>query len=1122
MRYALIATLVFLMGGSMSTAVPAPQPRLGLFMSQSDIEAARVRAETLPWAIAQKEKILAIADSWVARDPEWIRSIMPPPGSKFAYGVQGCPACQKKWKYFGGDTANLDRPLVLECPHCHTVFDLANPREPYNDTGDGITLDGKKYWLCGTWNGFVINSVWSAFSPDAGALWNLADAYALTGDERYARQAIVIMDALATLSPTTKGPRDFTNDENSVQGRLMHLTSIYFRAMNPLSRVLDMVGRHPDLKTASPTNPGITIEENIRKGLYEDYLFVPYNTRNANLRTLHNHEADSYRALVLTGLTWGIGDYVRWGAEGFQAFLDNAIDGDGLYYETSLSYSVFTRTVYTDIADALMRYNPDVYPVENKMPARSELAYEGNFFNHPSFARFTVDVPDRVSMLGRQPTFGNNHFDTTIWKEPGRIVTRSDVEQAIRFAMYSTDPGIRMKAAKSVVASADRIGDPTGGGIWGWWPLYHNPDMEAIRSLAGSEPVTEVEEESDFFSAKSLIYLRAGKDADRRGVVLRTGPNLPHTHEDQMGILLFGAGRALSGDIGYGIFGNHVHLGWATHAIAHNLVVVNQGASSANKMARVGPGGSMRRFHQAPGVAFVEADLTRMFPASDGVSDYRRLLVQVDLGPGSSYWVDLFDVAGGTVHDYSMHGKPFAGGNFSVTGVSPVTVPNVWTLAGLDPQWTGATFDTPLQSWGERLTPGGLLRMIPGLDDVSSNIWWYAPPGNGYGFIYDIKAAKTSSPWQAAWRWIDNNDRYGFRVMMLPIQQQQVITGTGPTLDGSEKMRWLVARQGSPENKEPINSRFASVLEIFSGAQTITSTEALMAGARAVGVKVKAPGREDWIIDARKGLVKMQEIGELNAGIAVIRRQNKKLSGMVLSGGRALTVDGFSVKMTNPVWTGKVTSVDPEGRSFRVSPPLPACAAGSAFRFSNPGYTHDSMYRADAVASDGLVRPYPDDLTLGRGKVNGLTDGGFLASAPLVTANIWETDTHYLDGKSVVSGGQTGVIDTVKGFKTILQKGLTPRAGDSYVVLDAQAGDTVSMDGTLSLTMEGAEWVLRSNSPVAVGFPFPVEMRVKGAWQAVKGNTVELDAETLAFGPVRFREPGRKTPAKAGGSVKGH
>src|SRR5688500_5494015 len=255
---------------------PPPKPRLGLFVEQSDIARARQRTATLPWAKEYRERTMKVADAWVARSDEWIRDMLPKPGAKFSYGSAGCPNCGKEWGRFGSLVASLDRPLVLICPHCKTEFDLNHPKEPYNDTGDGVVVNGRRFWLRGVWNAFVVDQMWSAFHAENAAIVNLADAYALSGDERYAKKAIVIMDALATLAPQTTGPADFATNPKGDEGRLQHLTSMMFRAQVHFARALDLVGRHDDLLKPSPTNASRgSAWENIRHGIFEEYLFVP-------------------------------------------------------------------------------------------------------------------------------------------------------------------------------------------------------------------------------------------------------------------------------------------------------------------------------------------------------------------------------------------------------------------------------------------------------------------------------------------------------------------------------------------------------------------------------------------------------------------------------------------------------------------------------------------------------------------------------------------------------------------------------------------------------------------------------------------------------------------------------
>lgn len=1077
-----------------------PKPRVGVFVNQDEIARARKRAESEPWAKERRQRVLKIADEWVGRDDAWIRNIMPKPGSTFAYGISGCPVCGKAWKRFGGDTARFDRPETLECPHCHTVFDLKNPKPEFNDKGGGVVVNGQHYYLWGVWNAFVTNSMWAVFDSETGGLLNLAEAYAMTGDGRYAHKLAVMADALATLSPSTNGPRDFNPDPKVDMGRLHQLTSIMFRADVTLARALDIVGNAPDFAEPSVTNPGKTVWDNIRYGLFDEYLFVPFDTRNGHLSTLHNHEADSVRALIVAGLLYGEPDYVRWGAQGFQAFLDNTIDRDGLYYETSLSYTGFTRGVFMDMAEMLARYNPSAWPASLNMPSKADMPYGANYFNHKRFARLVLETPERVSVLGREPTYGNNHWDTTVWKKPGRPIPTVELDQAERFLLYSTDPGIR-KVAETRVGAMVKAGVVSPSA----WALFHGPDEADVKRLAAAARPEAEEDASDLMGQTGVAILRSGKGAERRAMVMRSGPNMPHAHNDQMGILLFSQGRALSGDIGYAIYGNHVHMGWATHPIAHNAVVVNQDESRGSVLFRYNSGATMERFHQAPGVSWVQASMPNGFKPEDGLKEYRRLVMQVDLGPGTFYWVDLFDVDGGRIHDYSMHAyPPGEKGTFTMDGVEPEPVPGVWTLAALDPKWKDASFNKPGRAWGERLTPGGLVAKIPGVqDEVPENPWWYAPPGNAYGFLYDVKTDEAAKPWTATWRWDEAGDRHGLKMTMLPQGEQQVITALGPTLSGQERMQFVVTRNGTPENKTPITSRFASVLEGFQDKPAVDSVTPIHQDGRVAGMTVRAGAHEDTILDARKA-----PVGGLGSGIGIARRVAGAVNGLILTAGPRLEADGFVVALERPVAAGKILEVFDDTGSFRVGPALPAASPGSTLTVNGTGYTHGSSYRVAASEPDGTVVPLRSDITLGRGKVTKAADGGFESSAPLVFTTFHEQNTHYLDGKRVVSGNQAAHILTVEDFKQVKTAGDTFTAGEDFTVYDVQAGDSVTLDGVVSL-VKGADgvWTLTANGPARVSFPWKAERQVNGVWKPLPdGHWTALSDKDAAIGPVRFRK----------------
>jgi hypothetical protein len=1113
------AAIVGFMGVAVARA-DVPEPRVGMFVDRADIERARARAESDPLAREYKAQVMKIADAWLARPDEWIRGIMPKAGSRFAYGTAGCPDCGKSWGNFGARVASFDRPKVLICPHCQTEFDLNKTDGKYADHGDGVVVNGKRFHVRAVWNGFVVEQMWSAFAAESSAVVTLCDAYALTGDERYARKLLAIMDALATLAPTTNGPRDFNEELDKDAGRLQHLTSIAFRAQVHFARALDLIGRLKAVDEPSVTNPKAgSVWDNIRQGIFEEYLFKPIDTRNGNLTTLHNHEADSVRGLLVTGMLFGQPDYVRWAAGQIGAFYDNTIDRDGLYYETSLSYTDFTRGVFVDMADILNRYDPQRYPDAAKMPRRDELPYNGNYFDHPNLQRLVLDQPSRVSIVGRQPTYGNNHFDTNVWKQPGRAYGRWEHNQVLRYTMYATDDGVKRKATALAQRMAPFAGQKPFGG---WWTLYRAPDVKPLATevaspakaggakgaraaaAAATQPFVPAVETSDFMGQTGLVLLRSGQGADRQGAAMRVGTNLPHSHDDAMALMLFARGRALSADMGYGIFGNHVHLGYATRAIAHHTVVVNQDATSNDRLFRINAGGSIERFFDGDGVRWVEASHAKQFEPSDGVKDYRRLVVQIDLGGGAGYWVDLFEVDGGRVHDYSMHGLP--GADFKVEGAEPKAVDGAWTLAGLDPKYTGASFDAPGRSWGQRLTINGIIAKIPGVtDEVPAKGWWYATPGNGYGFLYDVKRGAAAGPtWTATWRWPDAKDPYGLRLTMATTDGQQVVTATGPTLNGKDEMKFVVARNGTPGEDKPVTSRYAAVIEAFGDAPAITSVEPIRQERTIVGLRVRAGDREDVVLDARKGSVRVDGVAGLDSGVAVVRKRNGKVEGLAVSGAGSIEVDGLALAPAQSRLGGKIVAVDDAQRTFRVDPPLPASAVNGIVVVSGNGYSHASAYRPASASPDGSIRPADSELALGRGKVRTRTDGGFVASAPLVFGFEYEKSTHFVDGKRIVVAGKPGRVTGMDGFKSLRTEGVAVTDGDEFAVYDVQPGDDVTLDATASVTKVGNEWVVRSNVPVTVAFPQNVSV-ADGSGPKNPASRVTLEAPQLTNGPVRFR-----------------
>lgn len=151
-------------------------PLRGIYYTAGDITAAREAIAREPWRAEMLQAITEAAGKWAAMSDDDLRALLPPPGSFFAYGTSGCPACGASWKHFGAETCSLEDPGKVVCQACKRVFPDPDPASPFHDAGKGFTADGKSYYPTGIWNGFVIQKIWSAFDEESCALNALVHA----------------------------------------------------------------------------------------------------------------------------------------------------------------------------------------------------------------------------------------------------------------------------------------------------------------------------------------------------------------------------------------------------------------------------------------------------------------------------------------------------------------------------------------------------------------------------------------------------------------------------------------------------------------------------------------------------------------------------------------------------------------------------------------------------------------------------------------------------------------------------------------------------------------------------------------------------------------------------------
>jgi hypothetical protein len=1019
-------------------------PLRGIYYTAGDITAAREAIAREPWRAEMLQAITEAAGKWAAMSDDDLRALLPPPGSFFAYGTSGCPACGASWKHFGAETCSLEDPGKVVCQACKRVFPDPDPASPFHDAGKGFTADGKSYYPTGIWNGFVIQKIWSAFDEESCALNALVHAYALTGRDEYARKALMLMDALATLSPTTIGPRDFApnSSQTSVQGRLHFLTSIVYRAMVTMARNTDILGRHPMMQEPSGTAPGRTVLQNIRAGLFEDYLFKHGDVREGKLSTLHNHEADSVRAMLVTGILFGEPDYVRWGMDGLDSLVANTIDRDGMYYETSMGYSDFSRGVFGDMAELCANYSPSNYGGES-----GSFPEPRNFFDNPRLAALSIEN-SYVTVAGRELGFGNAGPNAAVVTSPPANASVHRFNQAARFAAYSSDSVIRARAA--ALMEGMMAGRDAGQFHSKWW-LLKRPDAfpAAPPKPVDISPVGS----GKFFSTRAMAAFQSGDWPNRRGFVLRGGPNLPHAHDDLLGLNFWDLGREMAAEIGYGTFGSHVHHGWGRRAIAHNLVVVDMDAGHTEReIYKNSPGADWRSFYDGGWVKYVDADARGQFELERRVSEYRRRFAMIEIDAKTAYYIDLFDVTGGSVRDYSFHAPyndDLKAGQLALKGVGEDPVPGAWTLAGLSPEWRGEPWNAPGKSWGERVTPGEYIRKLSPDDGVGLYTW--APPGMGYGFLYDLRGGKTSSPWSAYWT-LAGDDGAQLLATFLPDGEQEAYRACAPDLTGKHVLNYVICRDSGAGR-----ARFLTVIEPYLRARAVRQVRRVPDTGSAVVIEVTHPRGVDYVMLAgESGRATFRAKGglavSLDGEFAVLRLSKSGQPSLAASfRARSLECGGERLIRSVGVVRGTVLEAGKDALRVRLAEGSRAQDARKA-RFcvaSSPHYRHNTAFGLDAGALEsggGALTVRTGPVSLQRLSVAKVDSGSVESHIPLPLGFIYGASTRFLDGKTLAdaSGKTAGRLDECTGLKSFsVDEGFSAAPGDVLEILDIAAGDAI-------------------------------------------------------------------------------
>jgi len=761
--------------------------------------------------------------------------------------------------------------------------------------------------------------------------------------------------------------------------------------------------------------------------------------------------------------------------------IENNIDRDGQYYETSALYSHHTRYLYMDIAEILHNYTDAAHRLGIRL------------FDHPKFRAFYTMPQSRVTIFGHLATWGDDAPDLTFLDKSDPVASAdiNYLERLIALCFDSDGQNRLGRLLQSVTHNDIEKSRSATGGVDGEWLLFHARNLNEFLNNGATPPATAVIHPmtsasltaSDLLTQKGIAILRS--DSSHTAVTMRFGPTLNHGHFDEMGVNFYAMGRQLSYDLGYGLGSTHTQVGWAKQTAAHNTVVVDE----TSQLKDAGTGGSLQLFADLPGLKLVQADDPDAY-SSQGLKNYARTLALIDSSSDSSYLVDIFRVSGGKKHDYVLH---FAGSKVDVSGIH-LSEPARGSVAG------------EKIDWGNRQGVDGDIVGYP------NKPYWNPPPGNGYGFLvhprssgiicsahtegmppvadalftatWDIDAA---APTTRETQPTSQEAKSHVRVHVMPGVASQIVTADAPgILPKFPRAAWLLARREC----DVLSSTFASVQEAYGDAPVIAEVTPLSdpisdcISPLAIKVSLKT-GRTDYVIQSVDGqpheFCDGKRTFSSDASFARFSVDDHGVVDLCVCDGTVASINGMRVELSTRAYTGQIIHID---RSFNTlqtfdTIPLGDALANQFIIVKNPTYSRDTCYRIASVGIAGgggsLIQLAPTNTLLAKGHMNAppLDDHTLVNTVPLEYAkSLTKHSTLFFHGKLLTSGGSTTHVREVHGATgtTIAVESTAGfKPNDDLLIYDIQNGDRFTIPCFASVhRKKDGEFEVRTNSALTV------------------------------------------------------
>jgi len=347
-----------------------------------------------------------------------------------------------------------------------------------------------------------------------------------------------------------------------------------------------------------------------------------------------------------------------------------------------------------------------------------------------------------------------------------------------------------------------------------------------------------------------------------------------HHHFGSLNLLMFAQGKELISDIGY----THTKARpWTTATASHNTVVIDQLNQERGEEPWNARGNLLLFNTDDAGFQAVEASAPQAYSKAN---DYRRLLANVQSGD-VHYVVDVFNVSGGSAHDWLLHGSVDDNQILELATFDNVALP-LQPVASLLP--AGYEFEPPV---AEKDTP-----------KIHEGPW-------AYGHFQQVRQHQTPQNVKATFRYTDN-----------PAQglQSWVIGEVGTTYSTTRSWcsRWVkdqakldeTLRSSLIVHRNKATNRFVAVHVPFTDQTAVRQVTSLPWANGGIALKIEHTHGTDYVLVQNEGVAHSGQLEgqtvHFNGRVALIQVRNNQAQLKII-GGTKLQYQDKTIESIVPV-----------------------------------------------------------------------------------------------------------------------------------------------------------------------------------------------------------------------------